>query len=589
MRSARPSVCLPRVIHQAAWVVVDIVSRPGPFTYALEAGMRIGIGDEVRVPLGARVVDGWVVAVAPDDGTLGPLRPVLARRRPGPPVEVTVTALAASAWALQSPVHLLRRARRPRLRDAPALEPTGNADQVPEVDPWEVPAEVYLAPLPVGAPEEAARLAALGALGERIAVVAPTAQLAEEAIDALRRRGIAAGLVEEAWDELALGRLRVSVDGRSGALSPLRHPETIVVLDPVHPNARDEAAPYLEALDLAATRAAVERCRLVVVSAVPPTELLARARLRVASARRAGWPRLGVVEASILDPVRGLEGFVADALATVRRRLPGARALVVVPARGLGHAPWCAACGERLRCGSCGAELVVLPAARGVPERAWCPRCSAPRALRCSACGSRAVRHVRWSVEHVADRLRGVLREPVVVDGDERGALVEVGTIEALGRPTSRELIVLVEPERFFGAHTRFAGELVLYWVHRALVRTAPAVGRLELVVSRAPSWLALALEGRDALVALRAIRAEHLALGLGELRARALVAGREAEAFVHALTAAGGDPLEVAKLAPNRYLVAASDRHDLRRRLGAVPRSQDASALRLELDPREL
>jgi len=40
-------------------VVVDVVGRPGPFTYRLPDGLDVGLGDEVVVPLGPRRVAGW--------------------------------------------------------------------------------------------------------------------------------------------------------------------------------------------------------------------------------------------------------------------------------------------------------------------------------------------------------------------------------------------------------------------------------------------------------------------------------------------------------------------------------------------------
>lgn len=573
----------------SADVIVDVVGRPGPFTYAVDPEAEVGLGDEVVVPLGARRVSGWVVARparAREHPSATSLRSVLRRVRPGPPPEVIEAVLAAAMWAVASPVTLLRAARRPRIRGAPVLEPARGQLAERLVDPSEVTPEVFLVPLAVSASEELGRLMAAGAFGERVVIAAPTGAIAAQTADALARVGVRAARFPDDWDQLACGRATVSIGGRRGALAPLATPDAVVVLDPIHPNARDEASPYLEALDLAGVRASVSQSRLVVVSAVPPADILARARVRVATRAPRSWPVVRTFGLADLD--RGIEGLVADGLAVARRRRADPGALVVVPAQGPGHAPVCRACGATLTCAACDGRLVVLPARRGVPERGWCRTCEAVRPLRCGVCGSPAVRVSRWSVEHVAARLEPVVRQPIAKGPDSRAGVV-VGTIEALEGAGSVDLVVLVEPERLFGSHGRLAEELGLYWIHRALALVAPNRGEVDLVVEHVPAWLPEVLAERDARRALRAIRDERAALGLDPDHGTAVVSGPEAAAFVHALSEMNVPGFEVAELAPDRWLLTAPTRRELRVVLGSVPRTLDARAVRVEIDPREL
>jgi len=570
-------------------VVVDVVGRPGPFTYRLPDGLEAGLGDEVVVPLGPRRVAGWVVATDVAAHAERSIRPVGRRRRPGPPPEVTATALAAAAWAVASPVPLLRRARRPTVRGAPELPPRPGRAVGELVDASAVAFELFVAPFDVDAASEAARLAAAGTFGRRFLVVAPTRQLAAS----FAERAVAAGLeppalVPDGWDELATDRATVGVGGRYAALAPLAGPEAVVVLDPVHPSAREEASPYLEAFDVAALRSRCSGARLVVVSAVPSVALAARAaRVRTSRPPASRRVRARLVRVGELDPQRGLEGLVADVLQQRRRQQPTASVLVVVPNAGLGHAPWCRSCGAQLTCAVCDAPLVVQPATRGRPATGWCARCGAVRPLRCSACGGVALRTTRWSVERLARSLAEVLREPVAPL--EANARVVVGTIEALERAHANNVVVLVEPERFFGSQTLLAGELLAYWVHRALVVARRAGGSVEVVARHAPPWLEPLLGSGQVLSVLRELRTERRALGLEPLAPSAIVGGAAAAEFLHTLERLGYPNLERRELGGGRWLLEAPSALDLRRALGAVPRRWDARSLHLELDPREL
>ncbi len=566
-------------------VIVDLVARPGPFTYRAGGAELVGIGDEVRVPLGARVVEGWVVDVR-REAPRQTLRPILARRRPGPPLEATRAALLAARWALASPPLVLRYLRRPRVRGAPELpSQVGRLDDR-LVDLSAVPIEVYLVPLETSAPAETVRLLAVGALGRRVTILAPTEPMRGAMFEHARARGLRVARMPHDWDTLAGGAADVAIGGRRAAFAPLAGVDTVVVVDPVHPGARQEATPFLEAYDLARARAVASGARLVVVSAAPPVEVLDRARLHVPTRRlRSSVPALRVHDLFSLDPLRSVEGVVADAIEAERRRAPAARALVVVPHEGLGRQPTCRRCGAGLSCVRCGESLRVLPARRGVPERGWCPRCARAHPLRCGACGSRAVAVSRWSVEHVRQRLEVVLREPVAA-APSPSTRVEVGTIEQLNEEEPCEVVVLVEPERFFGAHGRLSGELALYWIHRALVR---ARARVDLVVASAPAWLSDVVATRTVKPALRAIHAERHALGLDQWGGTALVSGPEAAAFVHALVEGAPGTVEVGELGAGRFLLRASSPLALRQSLLRIPRPLDARRLRLELAPREL
>ncbi|NBB69439.1 MAG: primosomal protein N' [Alphaproteobacteria bacterium] len=239
------------------------------------------------------------------------------------------------------------------------------------------------------------------------------------------------------WRAALDGRARVVVGARSALFLPLAE-LGLVVVDEEHDSSfkQDDGVPY-HGRDVAELRAELAGCPLVLASATPSLESLARAgvvpppptatalRRLVLPERHGGAapPPIALVDLKRDRPPRGrfLSPTLATALAATVAR--GEQALVFLNRRGYAPLLICRACGHRERCPNCSAWLVwhrlrgrllCHHCGYGRPEPAHCPACGAVESLAPAGPG----------VERIAEEVQALVPEAriAVMTADRPGS-----------------------------------------------------------------------------------------------------------------------------------------------------------------------
>jgi primosomal protein N' (replication factor Y) len=185
----------------------------------------------------------------------------------------------------------------------------------------------------------------------------------------------------DAWRLLRRGERRVAVGARSAVFAPVADLGLIVVDEEHEASYKNGEAPRYHARDVAAVRARLEGAALVLGSATPSLETMARADQGMRTLRlpqRIGARPLPPVETVDLriapkvtgtGPVAWSEALDQAILATLARR---EQALLLLNRRGYAAFLQCPDCGEVWQCPRCSISLTVH---------------RAPDGLRCHYCG----------------------------------------------------------------------------------------------------------------------------------------------------------------------------------------------------------
>jgi len=205
-----------------------------------------------------------------------------------------------------------------------------------------------------------------GAFGEEVAVLHSALSDGERA---------------DAWRRLRRGERRVAVGARSAVFAPVADLGIIVVDEEHEASYKNGETPRYHARDVAAVRARLEGARLVLGSATPALETMARAGAALRLLRlpeRVGARPLPPVELVDLrtapcvegtGPVAWSEALDGAIVATLAR---GEQALLLLNRRGYASFLHCPDCGEVWQCPRCSISLTVH---------------TAPAGLRCHYCG----------------------------------------------------------------------------------------------------------------------------------------------------------------------------------------------------------
>jgi primosomal protein N' (replication factor Y) len=205
-----------------------------------------------------------------------------------------------------------------------------------------------------------------GAFGDEIAVL---------------HSGLSDGERADAWRLLRRGERRVAVGARSAVFAPVAHLGLIVIDEEHEASYKNGETPRYHTRDVAAVRARLEGARLLLGSATPALETLARTESRLALLRlpervaSRPLPPVELIDLRAAPKVEGtgpvawsvaLDGAVTGALA--RRE----QALLLLNRRGYAAFLQCPDCGEVWQCPRCSISLTVH---------------RSPGALRCHYCG----------------------------------------------------------------------------------------------------------------------------------------------------------------------------------------------------------
>jgi primosomal protein N' (replication factor Y) len=218
-----------------------------------------------------------------------------------------------------------------------------------------------------------------GAFGEQVAVLHSALSDGERA---------------DAWRLLRRGERRVAVGARSAVFAPVTELGLIVVDEEHESSYKNGETPRYHARDVAAVRARIEGARLLLGSATPSLESMARGgrslrllRLPERIAARP-LPRVEIVDLraapkATAGPLAWSEKLDAAVVATLARR---EQALLLLNRRGFAAFLQCPDCGEVWQCPHCSISLTV----HKYPPGLRCHYCDhrEPLPLTCRACAS---------------------------------------------------------------------------------------------------------------------------------------------------------------------------------------------------------
>ncbi|MFP4360107.1 MAG: primosomal protein N', partial [Alphaproteobacteria bacterium] len=395
--------------------------------------------------------------------------------------------------------------------------------------------------------------------------------------------GLGPALRRRHWRAALDGRARVVVGARSALFLPLGE-LGLVVVDEEHDASfkQDDGVPY-HGRDVAELRAELAGCPLVLASATPALETLARAgvvpppaaaaplRHLVLPERHGGaaTPDVRLVDLKRDRPARGrfLGPTLATALAETVAR--GEQALLFLNRRGYAPLLICRACGHRERCPNCSAWLVWHRLRRrllchhcgyGRPEPAHCPACGAVESFAAAGPGVERIAEEAQALVPAAriavmtaDRPGSTKALAALVDDAAAGRLdVLVGTqVLAKGHHFPRlTLVGVVDADLGLAGGDLRAGERTFQLLHQVAGRAGRGerAGR-AVVQTHLPEHPALAAVAAGDVARFRADEAaERRAAGLppyGRLAA-VILSGPDRDA-VKALGR------EVARTAPRR------------------------------------
>jgi primosomal protein N' (replication factor Y) len=475
--------------------------------------------------------------------------------------------------------------------------------------------------LPPAAPRFEVVEALLESLGaaDGVLLLVPERRDADVLRRRLEARDVPVAVLPDDWERAAAGG-RVVVASRAGAFAPLPRLRAAAVLDAHDESYSETRVPAWSAPVVLAERARRTGAALLLVTACPSLELLALGAEVVVSRtlERSGWPPVEVLDRRSEDPRSGrYSPLLARLIRSAREREPDLAVVCVLNRTGRVRLLACGACGELVRCESCGSALHE-PA--GEPEGASvlqlaCPRCGGTRPRLCAMCGSARLRRLRVGASAAAEELAALtglevgevsaatdsLRAPI-----DDGPRVLVGTEAVLHRVRRASLVVFLDLDQELLAPRLRAAEQALALVARGarlLGGRGSGAGEPTVAGGRPPGRLVI----QTRLVAHEVVRAVLLGdpgvleqaerqrrsrLKLPPYAALALLSGPESTVLADRLRASGlevGSP--VAPVAPNKqrgdWLVRAGDAVAL----AAALADSDSRTLdvRVEVDPRNV
>ena len=273
---------------------------------------------------------------------------------------------------------------------------------------------------------------------------------------------LSAGERLDQWDMVATGAARVVVGARSALFCPLKHLGIIIIDEEHEQSYKQGSSPRYHAREVAAQMARVYGCPLVLGSATPSAESLARTRAgeyvgqrwqRVEMPERPGGARLP--EVTVIDLRRefrdgGRSLFsrsLHDALMEVAQRRE--KAVLLHNRRGFAPFLMCRECGCVPTCRHCSTALTYHERTHTLE----CHTCGssyridpypAPTSA-CPKCGSRYLAKMGVGTQQVEDALRQIMPDDVeIIRMDADSTRTKDGHKELLERFDAAECAVLL-------------------------------------------------------------------------------------------------------------------------------------------------
>ena len=206
----------------------------------------------------------------------------------------------------------------------------------------------------------------------------------------------------------------------------------LVVVDEEHESAyKSDRSPRLQARDAAVILARIAGSPLLLISATPSIESLARAETegwsRITLAPRGASPQIQVVDlrAELRDGWKGMVSRPLLACLDAVDWSTGAQALLIMNRRGLASAILCRDCGAAQACPSCERPL-VLHSAGSLLRCHGCGLVAAPLD-RCPTCGGARLRAIGGGTQRLEAEVRRILPAVVVDRLDADAAAPKIG------------------------------------------------------------------------------------------------------------------------------------------------------------------
>ena len=234
------------------------------------------------------------------------------------------------------------------------------------------------------------------------------------------------------WDLVRSGRARVVVGARSALFAPLREVGLIIIDEEHEGSYKQDKSPRYHAREVAAELAQARGAALVLGSATPSLESLARCRAGVF--RGARWTRVEMPErpgaavlprVTVVDMAEQFRGGgrsifsapLANALLDVARRRE--KAVLLLNRRGFANFLMCRECGCVPECPHCSTALTYHERGHMLAchscGRSWPVRAFPDPSTSCPNCGSRYLAAFGVGTQRVEDELRMLLPEDVEV------------------------------------------------------------------------------------------------------------------------------------------------------------------------------
>ena len=485
---------------RVASVAVDVplanLDRPFDYLVPDELAEAAVVGARVRVRFAGRLRNGFILELRTDSARdkLLPLQGVLS---PEPVLTAEVTRLVravadhyASSFAdvvrlAVPPRHALTERATPPEYPAPQLEAGGpttlagypaGEGYLEHLASGEHPRAAWtVAPRPDGLGDWAggvldAAAAALASERGAVLIVPDARDLAALAARAKERFGAGSFVTltaelgpaarYRAFLAAARGQVRLVLGNRAAVFAPVRDLGLIALWDDGDDSYAEPRAPYPHAREVAALRAHLAGCGLLLA-----------ARSRTAEVQRlvaTGWLHAIQLTPSDTRAVSAAVRVTADddlrlpreVFTTIRAGLSHGPVLVSVPRAGYHPRVVCAGCHTPARCLSCGQSLRHSPAGLACP---WCGPPPRP-GWRCPECGDRRVRTPVAGVLRTAEEFGKAFPGVKVLSSSGDHPLAEVDDEPALVLSTPG-----VEPAARFG------------YAAGVLLDTAATLGRPEL------------------------------------------------------------------------------------------------------------
>jgi primosomal protein N' (replication factor Y) len=308
-------------------------------------------------------------------------------------------------------------------------------------------------------------IAAVVARGEQALVLVPEISLTPQLVARFAARfpgplavlhsGLTDGERLQAWRAARAGTAPVVIGTRSAIFAPLARPGLVVVDEEHDASYKQQDGFRYSARDLALARAQRHRVPVVLGSATPSLESLARvrggkARLLELPNRTAGArpPTLQLIDLRAHAATQGIA--TPTVLAMQRHLAAGGQVLVYLNRRGYAPTLFCPACGWVAPCPRCDARLTVHRRERALE----CHHCGTHRAIpdTCPSCGEPA-RPVGQGTERIEETLAAMFPESPLARVD-RDAMRRRGALEeALQRVQSGEVRLLVGTQMLTKGH----------------------------------------------------------------------------------------------------------------------------------------